>query len=86
MKTIVKNVTVRELYDILCAKCKLRGLPPPEFDHFVFNLSVTFIHSPAMEMRYHDLQGNVDNVYVVKHNDIAFAVEKKPTVKVDDPI
>ena len=45
MKEVTRNVTVRELYDILCAKCRGRGAgTPPDYETFAYNLSVTFQH------------------------------------------
>jgi hypothetical protein len=86
MRQVKKSVTVRELYDILCAINKRDKEQPPDWDGFIYQLSVIFLRAPSMELRFHDIRDNVDYTYVIKHQDIASALANPGPPKVDDAL
>lgn len=88
MKEVTRNVTVRELYDILCAKCRGRGGTgmPPDYETFAYNLSVTFQQAPTPEFRFHDITDDVHTIYIVKSKDIAQALNKPDPPKSDEAL
>jgi hypothetical protein len=72
MREVIKQVTVKELYDILQAKSK----KPVSREDFLFQLMNSFLLSPALELRFHDREkANIDLIYVLKHSEIANALE-----------
>jgi hypothetical protein len=74
MREIIKQVTVSELYDILLKKSK----KPVSREDFLFQLMNSFLLSPALELRFHDREkASIDLIYVLKHQEIAKALEEK---------
>lgn len=71
MQEVVKQVTVRGLYDVLIKKQK-KSVSLEDFIHW---LELRFLASPTLELRFHDLDTpDVDTVYVLKHSEIAKAI------------
>jgi hypothetical protein len=86
MRQVKKSVTVRELYDILCAISTREKKESPDWEGFIYQLSVAFLRAPTMEFRFHDIRDNVDYTYIIKHQDIASALANPGPPKVDDAL
>jgi glutathionylspermidine synthase len=83
MNEVTKYVTVRELYEILLK----RSGKNVEYDDFLHQLSITFLASPALEHRFHDRDEfkKTDTVYILKHQELAKALEEKTMPPVPKP-
>jgi hypothetical protein len=73
MREVIKQVTVDELYKILLLKSK----KPVAREEFLFQLMDSFLLSPTLELRFHDDAPGVHLTYILKHSEIAKALEEK---------
>lgn len=73
MQEVIKQVTVDELYGVLLAKSK----KPVNREDFLFQLMGSFLLSPTLELRFHDFTPDVHLTYILKHSEIAKAIEEK---------
>jgi hypothetical protein len=73
VQEVIKQVAVWELYDILQAKCT----KPINREDFLFQLMDSFLLSPTLELRFHDFTPDVHLTYILKHSEIAKAIEEK---------
>uniref|UniRef100_A0A6M3IYL5 Uncharacterized protein n=1 Tax=viral metagenome TaxID=1070528 RepID=A0A6M3IYL5_9ZZZZ len=71
MKTVTKRVNARELHNVINGIRKKQGLSFLTWEGFKMSISTRFLQFPSLELRWHDMEGDVDTVYVLDHKELA---------------